>query len=1667
MSDCNTFKDEMEELRNNLLDMSLRNSLLNFKPRSMSIKIVDEDIASLYDLIVVKESKMEFLPKSEKEHSIDLGEEYVVELVDNTWKNDRPLKDSHLDNYLQTEYIEKDLKKKLRNLSRNYKTIIEEQGYNNFFLALGFLEWQNIDYDDIIYKAPLVLVPMVIKRDSLSSPFKVYWDGSEVRSNLSLIYKLKEQGIDIPDFDEFNSKDELISYFNVINERIKHEKDWKINNEIYFSNFSFKKFIMFKDLDSDNWENICTNSVINLFNNVEDEIFEEYGYSDYGSEKSLSINSEDTYLVLDADSSQINVLNDVKANQNVVVEGPPGTGKSQTIVNLIAELMAEGKKILFVSEKKTALDVVKSRLDNIGLGEGCLELHGKNSNKKDFLKELEYTLNLDSVSVKNYFDFHKLDILKHELNEYSNVLHDIYGNTDLTIYNLIGIFNSNKQILKNCNQNVFDLSINHVNDLNEQFRREIVNNLDELQKDYEEVSPILNNVWSNVVAENLKVTDVKTIAESLLTINKDLNSFIELYGVIEDVVGLCNVNTFNINLIEDYFQLLDSNLKLLKEEDDLDSIIEDISEFQSLTNNINLDIFDLDLKDMQTTIDDLIENINSLNINMEIMDKEDFKSMAKNFKANKKFIDESNLEFALKDPNLEMEFIEFKSKRNSFILKRLFDGNFKKIRNKFKHYYSYDVDDDKIEKDFEKLINANNELTKLRNKIFAYSNIDLNDDKIIIESEKLISWVSDLDKIREDLSSYEFNVQNDVIKKEINNLVYIKNLLQKIEKYDELGNYYFANDWNSINSNVDILINRNDKIKKFKEVYCNGFFKDTVFNFIKKDDFNILNEYYEDLSIFKSKIFNTYDYLNEKLHFRGDLQYDLENVNIFKFKEDMDDLLKSSENLNYFRLFSKHCNEFTNEYTEELIDLIKSDKVNSKTFVNLFYYNFANVALKDAFSNQPLLDEFTFKKHSKKIDEFKKLDDKIIQLNRIRIRELLYQNRPNIHMRAGNSSSLGILQTEMSKKRRIKPIRKILSEAYDVISLIKPCFMMSPISIAQFLSPKVFESYFDYVIFDEASQVKVEDAMGAMLRGKHYVIMGDTKQLPPTNFFEKERDIDEESDDSDLLDIESILHKCKTKFKTRMLRWHYRSRHQSLIEVSNMEFYDNKLYVFPSPTKYSDDVGLKFEYVPFSVYNRGTTSNNVEEAEKVIDYAFSCIEKYGDSKSLGIGTFNVKQRDTILDVLEEKIKDRPDLESFFNEDNSDSFFVKNLENIQGDEKDIIIISVGYGKDINGKLTLNFGPLNKEGGERRLNVLISRAKEQCIVFSNFKSADMYTNENTPRGVEALKTFLYYAENQEFPSNYHTGEDFDSPFEESVYNFLTDNGFIVEKQVGCAGYSIDLAIVDKKDANNYILAIECDGASYHSSSLARDRDKLRQRILENLGWTFYRVWSTDWFLMNKAAKKRLLNAIKKAQKNSNKSKKVKKVESKFKIDDDIKIVKNNKADNLNKFFTEYERYNCKNSKSDVKIILKDLIKVESPIHVKDIYESMKYILDKRATAKFKTEINDILIYLLDSGSITKNGNFYQDKTFNINDLKVRKREKPKIEHICDDEIIKAIFFTLKLQGSSSKEDLIKISSSYLGFKKLTQKVKDKFEELLEGMKLNECVVERNNKIQIMKS
>ncbi|MFW6101765.1 MAG: DUF3320 domain-containing protein [Bacteroidota bacterium] len=746
-------------------------------------------------------------------------------------------------------------------------------------------------------------------------------------------------------------------------------------------------------------------------------------------------------------------------------------------------------------------------------------------------------------------------------------------------------------------------------------------------------------------------------------------------------------------------------------------------------------------------------------------------------------------------------------------------------------------------------------------------------------------------------------------------------------------------------------------------------------------------------------------------------------------------------------------------------------------------YSYYAGLVDTAYSEKPRIGRFDRLAHERAIREFKQIDAAVLSYAREALVARLHETLPKFHA----TGEMDVLRKEFNKKKRHLPIRRLIKQAGNVIQQIKPVFMMSPMSVATYLPQDMID--FDLIIFDEASQIPAPQALGAILRGSQVVVVGDSKQMPPTNFFGKALELeDEEAQESVTADVESILGLVNARgVPNSMLRWHYRSRHHSLIRVSNDQFYENKLLIFPSPGINPYAKGLSFHHVTNSTYDIGKSRSNQGEArvvaESVMEHALN-RPKF----SLGVATFSTAQRDTIILEVERLRRDNPEAEDFFKRHHgSQEFFIKNLENVQGDERDVIFISIGYGKTKSGAISKHFGPINHKGGERRLNVLISRAKLAMKVFANFTAEELLIGPDAPFGVRVLKEFLYYAEKGELRHTIETGREPDSPFETEVFNAIKELGYEAELQVGCNGFFIDIAVCDPQKPGRYILAIECDGASYHRTAVARDRDRLRQAVLEDLGWRFHRIWSTDWFRNEAGEKERLKKAIEnvilynKQKPDVNKDvshtkqeqrpdnviiTREKRVEAKsYKIP--AYTVTNPRTTGLNPYDTDFNLI----EETRLQTAIMRVVETEGPIHfdllVSRLIEAVE--LQRRGPRiqrRVEASINEMarknqLIFKKQFVAVSSK---IQKSRLPLRDWSALPRAQRKFDYVPEIEIAHAIFQIIQDGYSADKDDCINAAAGMIGFKRVSASIRKRIEAIVDAMIASDLLTIQSNRLQL---
>jgi very-short-patch-repair endonuclease len=650
----------------------------------------------------------------------------------------------------------------------------------------------------------------------------------------------------------------------------------------------------------------------------------------------------------------------------------------------------------------------------------------------------------------------------------------------------------------------------------------------------------------------------------------------------------------------------------------------------------------------------------------------------------------------------------------------------------------------------------------------------------------------------------------------------------------------------------------------------------------------------------------------------------------------------------------------------------------------------AEALWKRATQNDPELANIDGLVRTAHIDDFRTFDHRRIRAARHEVISRYITQKPN-----GFAGEMGIIRGEIEKKRGHRALRKLMDDAGSAVQRLKPVFLMSPLSVAQFLKPGKLQ--FDLLVIDEASQVSPEDALGAVARAKQIVVVGDHRQLPPTNFFKtvnagsEDQDEDGETEVTTIQtrpgDYESILTLARTRgMSERMLAWHYRSKHPSLIALSNDECYGGRLLLPPSPFVQTEDFGLSLVKTPRGHYDRGGTSRDLVQAEEVAKAVREHIRNF-PNKSLGIACLSVQQREAVYDMID-KLGIRADVEAFAPKD--ERLFVKNLEAVQGDERDVIFISVGYGVAPNqSRPFLNFGPVSRDGGERRLNVLASRTREKCIVYSSLTAADIPADSEV-RGTRMLRSLLHFAETGKLGAGSFEGGDFDSPFEEAVARVIREAGFRVHSQVGVSSFRIDLGVINPVRPGEYIVGVECDGATYHGARSARDRDRIRQEVLEGLGWRLHRVWSTDWFRNPTRETDKLLAAIRQAEQ----SRSTMRVDADDEGDDELQPVTevpaplpvNDEEALVDGLTSETHYKECaiavpfrrgmlELSVAELSRLSLSVVEAEGPVHTEEVARRLREAFGLQKTGnRILKHVKDSLSYLNRSGLVARDGDFW---------------------------------------------------------------------------------------------
>jgi len=1607
--------EKLDKARIQLLDLSARNRLLNMPRGSRgrrSLDIIEGSTGEIFRHLVQEGKSFTFAPAREDsvEQAANAQSNEALQLEE-VGQHAQPSDNAHAKgeasrrHTLQTRLTSPGLQKRLLDLYLGARTLEEEQGVNVLYLTLGALKWADPNDAKKVRWAPLLLVPVQLERATAGDRFRLVARQDDFASNLSLETFLdRTHTLRMPEFEADDTFDP-VAYIDAVRVCIKTKPEWAIlPDHISLGFFSFSKFLMYRDLDPANWPKESSIERHALIRQLLSDGFPSVDdMADDNANIDELVSPAEMVQVLDSDSSQTLAIHDARRGKNLVIQGPPGTGKSQTIANIIAAAIKDGKTVLFVAEKMAALEVVKRRLDEAGVGDACLELHSNKTNKRAVLEELRRTWELGPPRQEDPLRlFARLTEVRDVLNAHGQRIHEIDQCSELTPYQVQGHLTR----LRAAGEKPNDIELTDPETWGRQGYLSRHDLLVDLAGRVQSIGKPDDHAWVGVGLDAITPMDherlvvrvralAKYLAEALPQFEKAAvllevappTRFADAPRVVSLLRRIAGAPALTARAMgSDAWKSVDSIDALLQEGRRLKELRAD------LASRATEEAWDGDLSEVEQLLGELPATF----------DREKFSHLQQATSLLPRLIEAAlKLGRALgREPGVSLADLE----------------NLLRIGERVAvappaspESFASDLWEQGIEKAGE-----------LADTVAALENLRAE----LADKVTDAAWSTDLRQARSLLAgrgrsifrffSGQWRDANRLVRSVLtlpdqplpstldllDKLSRAKTTKERIKTEYAFGRSAFGKDWRGERSNSGPLLALVEWMRSLKGLGAEPRLiasrnpkKDEIaacvqeLSELQRAASTLLGGLWDDLAVARDRHLGgalsaskvsldtllrlglgyeqaiemvqgmsttSLDTVGDSQMLVKDLiagQESLSAIHAGRLlaqaafdraweaeESDWDELLVTSqwmranadiralagrvgererltpmaEFIDAARLHVRstiqslaselsldvHASfgdvpeaalidnisqrlhrwidenekifEWTNyrdrasRATEQgcggLVLRMADGRLRSDEVVSAFEMAYFEATYERIVAKSTELAHFDGRTHGRLVRRFVELDEERINVARV---EVVRAHHAGVPHRDGAIGPLGILRNEIQKKRGHMPLRKLVAKAGPALRALKPVFMMSPLSVAQFLPPGAMD--FDMLIMDEASQIEPVDALGAIARVKQVVVVGDQKQLPPTTFFNKMIAVDDDDDEdaTSLSYVESVLGLFSARgLPSRMLRWHYRSRHHSLIAVSNQQFYENKLFIVPSPYTAEAGMGLHFHYIPHGLFDSGGKRDNLVEAKAVAEAVVEHARRR-PGLSLGVATFSAAQSRAIYDELEilRRTLDL-DVEAFFNEHRNEPFFVKNLENVQGDERDVMFISVGYGRsEPGGRVPMFFGPLGRDGGERRLNVLISRAKRSCQVFASMTDEDIDPKFAAGRpGVAALRIFLRYARTGTISLSETTGRDYESIFEEQVAEAIRTQGYDVQTQVGTAGFFIDLGVVDPARPGRFLLGIECDGAGYHSARSARERDRLRQMVLEDHGWTIRRIWSTDWFQRPAEQLERVISAIK---------------------------------------------------------------------------------------------------------------------------------------------------------------------------------------------------------------
>lgn len=1609
----------IDQWKSRLLDLSLRNRLLNFKETKSTVRIlsaapehVEDELAAETELALRPKPKL--LSEDDPRHSATLSKQQRADALA------AHLVDELQNGRLHTHLDESEHAQRLTELFRDARNALEENGTNTLFAAVGLLEWRETEHSDRIYRAPLLLVPVELKRKSVLEGFSIRRLDEETRLNFTLMEMLRQNfhkevlGLDPLPEDEAGT--DVAQVLQLFRDAVRDLPGWEVKTEIWLGQFSFTKFLLWKDL-TDRLEELTRNRIVNHLINSAGTPYANPSSDIRPPQLDDQFHPRDVFCPRSADSSQLAAVMAAAAGHDFVLEGPPGTGKSQTITNIIAHCLAQGKRVLFVAEKRAALDVVHRRLREEGLEPFCLELHSNKTGKAEVLAQLDRSLKFAAEEGATDWEHRsaELEHLRAALNGYTRALHrrTPCGLSAHSCFDYLLPRQAEATVKLDSWPALLETPTSKLEDTRQLARR--------LQERARAVMPLHDHVLTMVASEEWSPTwaerSMGQIRELAELVQKLADTTCQLRNLMRypwDSVSLSQLR--NLRALTDSLLAPESvgpgfaSTAWNQLEADLDGWISHADERATLRSKLRQvheaqpssvvcvplegwSAADFDIRlglarkllvqnraatdsargirtwlkvptptATRTELSHLVALADSLltafpvaapfvteiwsgwcrrldrwielvaervALRAQLNGYDEQKLLALELETLKQKLDSGRDAWSLiKWMRVGYVRRQLRTVRNDLVMPeigalghvlvagirlRAVNAEIAAVRIDAEEHLGAVIWSDG-EPEVAKLTTVREWGATLHERLVALAADDT--DWLKVLRQLIGSWLPEqlagcgpdtqvgrsLRRFNDELAAFDETYESfseaaaldrDQLDNSPDHLAAVEAALTVFiaasPRLRSVNTHLMAATataerclgvlWCKGEPSAEVLVRARQwgKTLHTRMVDCSGsdlawlgqlrqllstLFAEGPTAYAPDTSIGeLLARYGDALAAYE----NALDRLTAEVKLRRD-SIDNATDHLASVRALTERLSKGWNQIREWCSWQKARQAAIETNLEPLIEKLESTEGAKVEVPALFERSFRRALLFALIERESVLREFFGREHNERIERFRELDEKLSSLARELIRARLASGIPRDQgLDDVPKTEIGLLRKEIGKRMRHIPVRKLLAGIPRLLPRLKPCVLMSPLSVAQYLEAS--HETFDVVIFDEASQIPVWDAVGAIARGKQLIMVGDPKQLPPTNFFGSNVDQDEDNLTPDAhKDLESVLDELiSNQVRHKRLQWHYRSRHEGLITFSNRQYYENDLLTFPSPE--AGHGGVRFRHLPAARYDKGGSRTNKKEAEVLVaELVHRLRSTSGTHRSYGVVTFSQAQQRLVENLLDEERRKHPEIEIHFGDTSpieGEPVFVKNLENVQGDERDVILFSICYGPDESGKVSMNFGPLNRDGGERRLNVAITRAKHEVLVFSGLRADQIDLTRTRARGVRDLKLFLDYADRGPTALTAATTAsataEADSEFERMVASRIRNAGYEVHHQVGCSGYRIDLGVVDPSAPGRYLLGVECDGATYHRAATARDRDKLRQLILEGLGWKLHRIWSTDWWHDSEREMDKLIAAI----------------------------------------------------------------------------------------------------------------------------------------------------------------------------------------------------------------